>query len=276
MTKYTIAKHFTNKPGLLKLAFKYLKHWFYSHNLKGFGIHSPYIFNLVTKNINDFTPHKCFSKIEEERNKLSKNQQVIDVKDYGAGSKILTTNKKKISKIAKYSLKPKKQAQLLFRLVNYFGSQQILEIGTSLGITASYLALTSGKAKVITLDGCPEISKIAHQIFNNLNLNNIKLITGEFNQTINNALSELEKVDFVFFDGNHKGEATLKYFKKCLPYINNNTVFIFDDIYLTNDMEDAWELIKADNKVKATIDLFYMGIVFFKKELTKQHFKVHY
>ncbi len=276
MQKNITTKNAYNKPSFLRLAFKYLWHWFNSHNSKGFGIHSPSVFYLVTKVINNFAPYNCFRIIENERAKLCKNQQTINVEDYGTGSKILNDGKKKIAQIAKYSLKPKKQAQLIFRLANYFGSQQILELGTSLGITTSYLASVSTKTKVITLEGCPEISKIAQQTFNNLDLKNIKLITGEFSKTLNSALAELKKVDFVFFDGNHKQEATLNYFKTCLPHIHNNTVFIFDDIHYTNDMEEAWAAIKADNMVKVTIDMFHMGIVFFKKELTKQHFNIRF
>jgi hypothetical protein len=41
-------------------------------------------------------------------------------------------------------------------------------------------------------------------------------------------------------------------------------------------MEEAWAAIKADNMVKVTIDMFHMGIVFFKKELTKQHFNIRF
>jgi predicted O-methyltransferase YrrM len=181
---------------------------------------------------------------------------------------------KKISDIAKYSLKPKKQARLLASVIEYFEVKNVLELGTSLGITTSYFALSKNKPKVITLEGCPEISNIAKNTFDNLNIKNIELITGEFGNTLHEALNLLKKVDFVFFDGNHNYKSTLQYYKQCLNFKHNNTIFVFDDIHLTDNMEKAWNEIKSDNNVTVTIDMFFFGIVFFKKELYKQNFLI--
>lgn len=257
-----------------KIILKYIRHWFKSYHPKGSGIHSPFIFNLVTQVIRKKRHTDFFKTIENERKKLLKDKRIITVQDYGAGSQILKNPEKKVSDIAKHSLKPKKQAQLLFRLINHMNSQHILELGTSLGITTSYMASALSKPGVITLEGCPQISNIAKTTFSNLKLNNIELITGEFDTIIKGVLNRIKEVDFVFFDGNHKGEATLNYFLTCLPYIGNNTIFVFDDIHMSEDMEQAWKQIKANKTVKVTIDIFYMGIVLFKKELSKQDFNV--
>lgn len=257
-------------------ALKYIKHQLTARNSKGFGIHSPYIFNLVTNIIHDFTPFYCYRNIEKERKKLLTNKNTITITDMGSGSKANSNKTRAISNIAKHSLKQKKQAQLLFRLVNFSGSQNILEIGTSFGITTSYLTSVSSKSKVITLEGCPETLNIAKNVFQNLNLKNIDIIQGNFNSTLPKALEKFPKIDFVFFDGNHTKEATLNYFELCQAKAHNTTVFIFDDIHLNHDMEQAWEVIKSSKDVKVSIDLFHMGIVFFRKEFTKQHFKVRF
>jgi predicted O-methyltransferase YrrM len=262
--------------GNFKQALSYFNHQLTARNSKGFGIHSPYIFHLVTRIVHDFTPFYCYSDIEKERERLLQNHQTIKVTDFGSGSKALPHTEKKISDIAKHSLKPKTQAQLLFRLLNHFESKSILELGTSLGITTSYLASVSSKSKLITLEGCPEICKQAQQTFSNLNLKNIELITGNINNTLNEALKKLSTLDFVFFDGNHQKDATLNYFQTCLPFKHNNTVFVFDDIHKSDEMTKAWEQIKMHNEVKVTLDLFYLGIVFFKHEFTKQHFNIKF
>lgn len=262
--------------GNFKQALSYFKHQLTARNSKGFGIHSPYIFHLVTRIIHDFTPFYCYSDIEEERKRLLQNHQTIKVTDFGSGSKALPHTEKRISDIAKHSLKPKTQAQLLFRLLNHFESKNILELGTSLGITTSYLASVSSKAKVITLEGCPEISKQAEQTFTHLNIKNIELITGEFDKTLTEALQKHATIDFVFFDGNHQKEATLNYFHTCLPFKHNNSVFVFDDIHKSEAMMAAWEEIKKHNEVKVTLDLFHLGIVFFRHEFTKQHFNIKF
>lgn len=260
----------------IKVAFKYLKHWTFARNSKGFGIHSPYIFHLVTQIINDSVPFYCFADIEKERRSHLHNHQSITVTDFGAGSKVLKNKKKRIAQIARHSLKPKRQAQLLFKLINHFDSQHILELGSSLGITTSYMASVSSQSKIITLEGCPNLSKIAQQSFTNLKLSNIEIITGNFSTTLNHALTKLKTIDFIFFDGNHAKAATLDYFASCLPFKHNGTVFVFDDIHLSQDMEGAWNEIKNNTEVKVTLDLFHLGIVFFKKEFTKQHFNIRF
>ncbi len=260
----------------LRQVFKFINHWLGSYHSKGFGIHSPFVFYLVTEIIRDFTPFYSFPTIEKQRETLLKNKKKIEVTDFGSGSKSTNSTKRKISFIAKTTLKPARQAQLLFRLINYFKSQQILEIGTSLGITTSYMASVSKKSKVITLEGCPEISKYAKQTFEKLNLKNIELITGNIDETLNRALNRLKNVDFIFFDGNHQLGATIKYFEQCLAYKNSGSIFVFDDIHSSSEMEQAWEKIMNNKEVIITIDLFHMGLVFFKDRLTRQHFNVRF
>jgi len=258
----------------LNITKKYIHHYFNAYGRKGFGIHSPFVFSLVTTAFNKKYIDKRYKDIEKERKKLLHNKNTITVTDFGTGSKKLPNPTKRICDIAKYSLKPKKQIWLLLSLIENMKAENILEIGTSLGITASYFALSGNRAKVATLEGCPEISNIAENIFKNLNIDNIELITGEFSDTLPLALKKLKKVDFVFFDGNHNYKSTLQYYKQCLNFKHNETIFVFDDIHLSDDMEKAWEKIKSDKNVTVTIDMFFFGIVFFKKELYKQNFLI--
>lgn len=260
----------------ISIAIKYLKFYLSAQGNKGFGIHSPFVFNLVTQVIGKNKKLDCFRDIEKQRIRLRQNEDLIDVTDLGSGSTVFKSPQRKIKEIATYSLKPARQARLLYRLVNHFQYKNILEMGTSLGITAGYLAKGNPESKVITLEGCPEISKIAKNTFESLNLINIELITGEFSQSLPQAIDSLKTIDFVFFDGNHKAEPTVAYFNICLQKKHNNSLFVFDDIHHNAEMELAWEQIKLNPEVKVTIDLFFMGLVFFKKELTKQHFKIRY
>jgi len=260
----------------MHLAINYIKHYFKAHHKKGYGIHSPFVFHLVTSIIHDYTPFYCFENIEQQRIKMLANTDMIEVTDFGSGSRIHKNNFRKVGHIAKHSVKPTCQAQLLFRLVNHFNAKHILEIGTSLGITSSYLASVNSKSKVITLEGCPKLSSIAQQNFADLHLKNIKLITGEFNQTLPLALKELEKLDFVFFDGNHNKNSTLEYYEQCLRFAHELSVFIFDDIHLNPDMEQFWNTLIQREEITVTLDLFHIGIVFFRKGMTKQNFLIRF
>lgn len=241
-------------------------------------MHSPFVFEFITQVINDSREFDCFHLVESLRKELKANNNEISVPDFGAGSRKNLSNKRKISAIANSSLKPKKFSQLLFRIVHYYKPKFIVELGTSLGITTSYLSSANPGATIITMEGAHEVATIAKNNFNQLNLNNIKIIEGNFDEilplTINN---ELLTLDFAFIDGNHRKEPTLNYFNQLLHISTQSTILIFDDIHWSTEMEQAWNEIKQHPSVTLTIDLFFIGIVFFRTEQKiKQHFAIRF
>lgn len=242
-----------------------------------FKIHSPFVFKFDTQVLeNDFNFPE-YKSIEKFRRLLAKDNSILDITDLGAGSKSTDTNKRMVSEILKTSTKSSKYSQLQFRIVRYFKSKKILELGTSLGITTAYLSKAANDGTIYTIEGCPEISKKAKANFKALELNNIKQIEGNFDNVLDSVLLEMGKVDLVFFDGNHRLIPTVDYFEKILPYCNNDTVLVFDDIYWSEEMEEAWAFVKNHPSVKVTIDIFEMGLVFLRREnLEKEHFRVWY
>lgn len=258
----------------LRFFFKYL-HYLLTAKTKH-AIHSPFVFELLSNIIEDTTPFYKYSLIESCRARLLLSHQTITVKDFGAGINKAEAYQREVKSIAKHSAKSAKYGQLLFRMVNHFHPKNILELGTSLGISTMYQLAPNSKAKVITLEGCPETANIAKQNFELLGFKNIESMVGNFENTLPQALQKLEKVDYVFFDGNHRKTPTLAYFEQCLNYAHNETLFIFDDIHWSKEMEEAWTIIKNNEKVTVTIDLFFLGLVFFRKEQLKQHFVLRF
>ena len=257
------------------LTAKYFNYLLSSSNGKGHGIHSPFVFDFIKNVLNDKQEYPCYQQIENIRKNLLQNNSVIEVEDFGAGSAIIPTKERKISSIAKTSLKPKKFSQLFYRIINYYHSQTIVEIGTSLGITTSYLASVNAAAKVFTFEGSHEISEIAKNNFSRLNLNNIELVEGNFDDTFSTPLQEINSIDFAFIDGNHRYHPVIQYFRQVLRQSNNTTIIIFDDIYWSEEMEQAWNWIKQHEDVTLSIDLFFVGIIFLRKEfLEKKHFTI--
>ncbi len=244
------------------------------------AVHSPFVFNLLTKCFYDKKRKPEYRILENYRKSLLKNKNFIEVTDFGAGSKVFKSNRRQIAKIAQTAGISPKRAELLFRVTNYFQPKNILEIGTSLGLATSALALGSRslgtKAKVITLEGCPNTAGIAKNQLTEFDCNNVDPIVTEFEnylQDINLRLrTETENFDLIYFDGNHSKKATLAYFELLLPTINNDSVWIFDDIHWSAEMEEAWTTIKNHPKVKVTIDTFQWGFVFFRREQEKEHF----
>ena len=258
--------------------FNYLKYLLISKTAH--GIHSPFVFELYNEVIHKKSRYYAFDKIEQLRQKLLLSQKKIDVKDLGTGK----SGKRTISEIVERSAKSSKYGELLFRIGNYFKPGAILELGTSLGIGTSYLASVNPNTNVFTIEGCPSTASEAKKNFELLGLKNTESVIGDFDSVLSSVLSNIQSrwlsgtisTILVFFDGNHRKEPTLKYFTQCLEFANNDSVFIFDDIHWSNEMEEAWKEIKQHPKVSLTIDLFFLGLVFFRKEQVKEHFVIRY
>ena len=261
----------------LQLAKKYFQYYLTASNSKGHGVHSPFVFEFIKFVLNDKTKYDCYSTIEKQRQTLLNDKTVIDVEDFGAGSTVIKTKKRVVKDIAASSLKPKKYSQLLFRMIQFYNKKNVLELGTSFGITTSYLALATNKPVVTTMEGSQNIANIAQQNFNALQLNNITIIKGNFEKTLSTFLAKSSTIDFAFLDGNHRKIPTLNYFQQILTNSTDETIVVFDDIHWSKEMEVAWEEIKAHEAITLTIDLFFIGIVFLKKDFkVKQHFVVRY
>jgi predicted O-methyltransferase YrrM len=236
------------------------------------GVHSPFVFDLITKCFYEKKRHPEYSVLKKYRNSLLKNKEFIEVTDFGAGSKVFKLNTRQISAIAKNAGVSEKRSQLLFRIVTYFKPETILEIGTSLGLATSALSLGNPKAKITSLEGCPNTIKECEVQFQKFSFNNVKTICTEFSKELKTYNLQPKTLNLIYFDGNHSKKATLEYFDLLLPTITNDSVWIFDDIHWSKGMEEAWESIKNHPKVSVTIDTFQWGIIFFRSEQLKEHF----
>jgi predicted O-methyltransferase YrrM len=261
----------------LQLAGKYLRYYLTAHNGKGHGIHSPFVYQLVREVLNDGRHFYAYNKVERLRRDLLHKTDMLQVEDLGAGSGTKATSQRSIRSIARHAAKPPKLGKLLFRLVLYFQPAHVLELGTSLGLTTGYLAAAKSSAQVVTIEGSEAIAQEAAYHFHSLGLHNIRQVAGNFDEVLAPTLAQIRQVDFAFVDGNHRLAPTLHYFEQMLPYTNEYSVLVFDDIHWSAEMEQAWETIKADQRVRLTIDLFFIGLVFFRREFKeKQDFVIRF
>ena len=262
---------------LVKIASKFIRYFLVASNGKGHGVHSPFVFDFIKNVLNDKRQFYAYESVEGIRKQMLTDDSVLTIKDYGAGSIVSKTDQRKVSSIARTSLKPAKYGQLLFRIANYYKSNNIVELGTSLGVTTAYLASANTNGKVITMEGADQVAKLARKNFEQLGLENIEMIEGNFDTTLNGALQNLPSVDLAFVDGNHRKQPTLNYFYQLLEKVNESSIFIFDDIHWSKTMEEAWHEISHHSSVTLSIDLFFIGWVFFRPEQKKQqHFTIRF
>lgn len=260
----------------LTLATKYIGYRINASNGKGHGIHSPFVFDFVEKVLNDKIAYSEYSEAERLRKKLLADQTPVPMEDYGAGSTSGRASKS-VSQIAKVSAKSAKYAQLLFRIARFYRPHYILELGTSLGVSSAYLGLADKTSAMVTGEGNYAVATIAKNNFDSLGLTNVRVITGNFDNTLPEMVSAIPHIDMAFIDANHRKKPTLAYFRELLKKMSEHSVIIFDDIHWSKGMEDAWSEIKEHPSVMLTIDLFFMGIVFFRPEFkVKQHFTIRF
>ena len=235
-----------------------------------YGVHSPFLFDYMTKGLKNQGDIK-WDNITSLRKELERNNLEIEVTDFGAGSKVFKTNKRRIADIAAKAGISKKRGKLLAKTVAYFKPQHILEIGSSLGMSTSYMALGNPEAQITTLEGCPAIAEIAKENYFKLGFSNINMVVGQFEDSLDDVIAD-QSFDLIFFDGNHQKKPTVAYFEKCLKSAHKDSVFIFDDIHWTEEMEAAWDHIRNHKKVSLSVDTYKWGLVFFHKGRGKEHF----
>lgn len=255
----------------------FLKHQLTSWNTGGEGIHSPYLFYLVRMLFYDQNAYYVFRDIEYRRTCMMRAPKRVPLNDYGTGQ----ATEALVSDIAKTSLESPKIGQLLFRLVSYMGHDekrplQVMELGTSLGITTAYLAAPDSRNQVVTFEGSPALIEMAQLNWKHLGLTNIDVVEGNIDETLPKWLKaqKSREVDVVFMDANHTKEATLRYFDLLIPYTSGKTIVVIDDIHYSREMQEAWEQIKQREEVTTTMDLYDCGLVFFDPHYLKRHYKL--
>ncbi|MCX6245314.1 MAG: class I SAM-dependent methyltransferase [Bacteroidetes bacterium] len=256
-------------------AIRYIKHRFRSKSR--FELHSPFVYKIYSEILTNKTSIKELQAIEKTRRKLHRDPGYIKMSDMGAGAGDIPWCHKlvPVKQVISRSCVSAPVGRILFRLVKQFQPAVMVELGTSIGMSTSYLATGNPMGEVITVEGCAETAEAARKNFEHLGLSNIRQVVGAFDEVLPLLLRKLGKVDLFFIDGNHRKTPSLNYFNQCLQHIHNDSVLILDDIHWSEEMEEAWDEIRAHPSVTVTIDLFRMGLVFFNTGLSKEDFILH-
>jgi predicted O-methyltransferase YrrM len=250
-----------------------IKHFmihFFLAKRKGHGIHSPFAYKLCEEVFYNHNAFYDFRLLNSVRKGLLVNEKTIHITDLGAGSKTFKENNRKISDIALKGISSKKQSEILYKLVNYLNCNSCIELGSSLGLSTLYLALANKKASIVSIEGSKELTDFASQLAKKNNVVNIQFINENFDKAFPEILKTIDGIDLLYADGNHTYEATVRYFHMALEKKHSNSIFIFDDIYWSAEMTEAWKEIKQHPSVTLSIDTFNFGMVFFKEEVREK------
>ena len=252
--------------GRITLAKRFLSHWL--NAVDQHSLQASFIYDFYTQVVKNKPGSQKLNAVRELRRTLLKDPTVIEVTDFGTG--VNKPQQRTVGDLARKSNQVK-VSQLLYNIAEKYQQKVIVELGTSLGLGTLHLAAAAPESKIITFEGCPEISKKAITNFRELKVEQIQLITGSLDKTLDNVLSNLDRIDLLFIDANHQYHTTLKYFLQCLPKIHQNSIVVIDDIHWSNAMENAWKQVLQYDQVSLTVDLFQTGVVFFDRKLSKSH-----
>ncbi|HZL76892.1 MAG TPA: class I SAM-dependent methyltransferase [Bacteroidales bacterium] len=254
----------------------YLNYLLFSRHRNGYGIHSPFIFDLISRVFRNKTGNDIVLKIENIRKRCSSSEKIIRIIDLGAGSLKMKGDSRKVSDIARYSAVPKKYGVLLSVLAAEFGKPAVIELGTSLGISTMYIASGCPGSVVYSVDACPETSSLAMENFGEAGFENIRLLNGSFDSAIQELKKQFVKPGLVFIDGDHRREPLLRYFNQIVEISDGSTVIVLDDIHQSREMEEAWNQVKQHKNVTATVDLYRIGLVFLRGGMSRSDYVIRY
>lgn len=219
---------------------------------KGFGIHSPYLYRLISFVLEERYPYYCYDKVESIRKLFKK-----EVKYFHRNDKT-----------------DARCGQLLFRLILDAQFKILLELGTSTGFESQYMALANQKAKCISITKSVELAEVVQKYKEKLGLKNIELKILKPDETVEKTINELGTLDFVFFDESIGNLNVIDLFEQCFSRRNNGSIFVLNKIHIDYEMKKVWEKIQMYPEVRVTIDLYDMGIVIFNPELEKYNYVI--
>lgn len=253
--------------------FQFVKYWLCRVNEH--AIHSPFLFDFYTRVIKA-DQKEGFDHIEALRKMLLSKDDTIEVKELGAGSRVTDSNRRVVRHIARYATTPARFSRLLSRIIRHFQCKTILELGTSLGLNTLYLQQGNPAAVIHTIEGSPQIAKMAREHFAAVKAENITVTEGNLDDVLKPVLTRLAKIDFVYMDANHRYEPTLRYFNWLLPQLHDQSIVVLDDIHWSREMNEAWKEIIKRPEVVISIDLFEAGLLFFDPSKTGGHYTLKF
>ena len=256
---------------MLSSTYHFLRHWWTAQSR--YAVHSPFVYTFVTELLpNRKSP--AGTRIDALRESLSHSEERLEIRDFGAGygGDARPVIHKDVREVVRGSARRRAQGEFLARLTAAYRPERILELGTNLGFSAAYLLSGHPESHLYSLEGAPSLARTAK-----INLEALgyraDIRVGEFGETLPSVLSEGKKLDFVLLDGNHQYAPTVKYFGQIAPQVRDGGLIIVDDINWSAGMRKAWQELRAREEVSVSVDLFWMGLCFLRRNQSKQHFR---
>lgn len=240
---------------------------FYASAISKYRVHSPFVTTVIDEIIYASKVPPNQENLENIRQSFLNDHRKISTSSFGAPSRVHRSATRSIRQIAQSSLTPRSQAEMLFRIVDYFKPRTMLELGTCLGVTSLYQYAGNPSAIFHTIEGHPELFSEAKKLIDSAQHTRLKAIKGRFADVLPSLLHDIKKVDYAFIDGDHTGEGLKTYLELLLTHTHDGSVIVLHDVHWSGDIAEAWNDLRRDPRITLSIDLFYLGLLFFRKEI---------
>lgn len=257
----------------VRILFRYL--WFLLKARSVYRIHSPFVYRLCTevllKSINNQSD-AGFRLAGRMRAQIFSDRKSVQMNDVGAGSHF--RKKMTLGRRARSLSMSRKETHILYKLVKKFRPRHIIELGTGAGVSALYMAAADRNTNVESIEGNPVMVQLAQQAVSKSGLQNITIYEGLFDNVLPGLLKNTAEVDLIFIDGDHKSTSLFRYYEMIKPYLKENSILVLHDIYWSADMMKAWKALSLMPEVTFSVDIFHLGLLFFRRGGSGEHFRI--
>ena len=230
---------------------------------KGYNVHSPFVFDLITNVIEDQCAYYSCDDIALIRKKLKQKTGVVHYK----GNRISVKQA-----VRRYGIS-RKEGDCLFRLTNHYKPRTIVAIGSSLGLIPLYLTRYDSTVSCITLESEPDFARIAtHLLSKETNLS-LQIRSGVYHKIIPGVLTRLKRIDCIFVDKNVELNDLDNIFNQCLPFFHADTFCVWAGIRSSSEKYHFWQQLCQHPQVTVAVDMFQMGLLFFQPKLHKRVYR---
>lgn len=254
-----------------------IRHFLHARYWRGHAVHSPFVYHIVRHVITGHhADEQLRRRMEAYRKSLTDDGTPLMVGSMGAIPR--PPRHRTVGEIAAQTSISDKYGRLLSRLAEDFRPHGILELGTSMGVSAAYMSAGCPSAKIVSIEGLEAVAAVAERHLRTAGMDNVSVLRGDIDILLPQAIDALPggEVEMAFVDANHSRDATLRYFEALAARRAGCSLLVFDDIYWSSGMTEAWRAIVADERVMTTIELPRMGLAYFRPGCTKEHYVVRW
>jgi len=226
----------------------------------GYGVHSPFVFELITKVIEEKRAYYCYESLRKIRWQLQQEERKIKI-----GNKEMS-----VKRALRQHCFSTSECELLFRLANYFQPAMIGVVGSGLGLVPLYLAAYSKTMQCVVFEPEQDIAQIAQNVIHKSVKASIDVIEKAFDTA---HLPLAHPYDLIVWGKGIAEEFTVDVFEKILPHVAEQCVLVLSGINDSSKAKQTWQTICTHPRVTVTVDLCTLGIIYLHPNLNRKTYK---